>query len=152
MGQYQTMPMNLTFDDEGNMYAYVKNDASWAKNKNKSVKLYKGKINSNNTVTFNLVMQGLYYAPGDHAQSIGFNSVNQRLYFVADGSIESVPVAKLGKLSASDVKSETFQSYDADDAPIATREFEGLAFDQTGNGYLLSLRGVELMKATSSNF
>ncbi|AMV60261.1 Extracellular protein [Pediococcus damnosus] len=150
MGQYQTMPMNLTFDDQGNMYAYVKNAASWAPTN--SVKVYKGTINSNNTVRFNLVMQGLKYAPGTHSQSIGFNAANQRLYFVADGSIESVPVNKLGKLSPNDVKEETFQSYDANNKKTATREFEGLAFDQTGNGYLLSLRGVELMKATSSDF
>ncbi|WP_367365623.1 GW dipeptide domain-containing protein [Pediococcus parvulus] len=150
MGQYQNTPMNLTFDRNGNFYAYVKNAASWAP-KN-SLKLYQGQIASNNTVQMHLVMQGLQYAPGTHAQSIGYNAVNDRLYFVADGSISSVPASKLGKLSVGDVRSENFQSYDANNKKINTREFEGLTFDASGTGYLLSIRGVEIMKATSSNF
>lgn len=150
MGQNQTTPSTLTFDSNGNFYAYVKNAAAWAPTN--SLKLYKGVINSNNTVQISLVMQGLKYAPGTHSQSMGFNAVNQRLYFVSDGSILSVPVAKLGKLSAKDVRSEQFQTFDIDNKKINTREFEGLTFDQTGTGYLLTIRGVELMRATSSNF
>ncbi|WP_412988947.1 GW dipeptide domain-containing protein [Pediococcus siamensis] len=150
MGQYQNMPNNLTFDKDGNFYAYVKNGASWAPSN--SVKIYKGTINANNTVQMNLVMQGLRYMPGTHSQSIGYNAKNNRLYFVSDGSISSVPVNKLGKLSAGDVQAENFNTLDANNKVINTREFEGLVFDNNGAGYLLTLRGVELMKATSSNF
>ncbi|MBU7555228.1 SH3-like domain-containing protein [Pediococcus ethanolidurans] len=155
MGQNQNTPSNLTFDNNGNFYAYVKNAAKWAPTN--SLKLYKGVINSNNTVQINLVMQGLKYAPGTHSQSIGFNSDPRdprgpRLYFVADGSISSVPVNKIGSLSSNDVRAETFQSYDNNNKPTNTREFEGLVFDTTGAGYLFTLRGVELMRATSSNF
>lgn len=150
MGQNQHAPINLTFDSEGNFYAFTDNTASFAvKN---SVKIYKGVINSNNTVQINLVMQGLQYAAGTHAQSIGFNTVNQRLYLVSDGSLISVPVAKLGSLSASDVRAETFQTSNTQGKAIATREFEGLTFDGTGVGYLLTNKGVEIMKATSSDF
>jgi len=55
-------------------------------------------------------------------------------------------------LSASDVRTETFQTSNAQGKAIATREFEGLTFDRTGAGYLLTNKGVEIMKATSSDF
>ncbi|MCT3035245.1 GW dipeptide domain-containing protein [Pediococcus parvulus] len=150
MGQNQNTPQNLTFDKNGNFYEFVQNTAAWGP-KN-GVKIYKGSIRSDNSVQINLVMQGMEHAPGTHSQSIAYNAVNDRLYFVADGSILSVPVSKLGKLSVGDVRSENFQSYDANNKKINTREFEGLTFDASGAGYLLSIRGVEIMKATSSNF
>lgn len=151
LGQNQNMPKNLTFDSNGNLYAFVENQSASLAAIG-SVKIYKGTINANHTVTFNLVMQGLTHAPGTYGQSIAVNPVNQRLYFVADGSISSVPISKLGSLTASDVRGENFKTVNASGKETATREFEGLAFDQNGGGYLLTNDGVEIMKASNSNF
>lgn len=137
-----TVPMgeNLTFDKRGNAYFYSYVSGGWAPKK--SVKLYKGKI-TNNSVHFKLVMQGIRHAPGAIAQSIDYNPKNDNLYLISDGGVTRFPVKKLGHLSAKNVRTViTNQS----------REFEGLAFNKKGQGFLLVNKGPELMKMTKSNF
>lgn len=133
-----TVPMgeNLTFDKKGNAYFYTYSGGGWAPKG--TVKIYQGKIYSK-SVKFHLVMQGLRHNPGTKGQSIGYNPHRNRLYFVSDGSIASIPLNKLGHLKASQVEASNFSGH---------REFEGLQFTSNGNAYLLSNRGPELLKAS----
>ena len=132
------MGENLTFDKKGNAYFYTYSYGGWAP-KN-TLKVYKGKINKK-SVKFHLVMQGLRHNPGWKSQSIAYNAKNNRLYFVSNSSISSVPVSKLGKLKAKDVKAVKLSGQ---------REFEGLQFDKRGAGYLLVNRGSEVLKTNGS--
>ncbi|WP_288529913.1 hypothetical protein [uncultured Secundilactobacillus sp.] len=124
-----TMGNNLTFDRNG--YAYFSSYVSGSR----KLKIYRGTLNTRQT-KFKLIMQGLANRPGTKNQSVGYNPVNNRLYFISDDAISSVPVAKLGHLKKTDVQSTTFNS---------GREFEGLSFDQTGRGYLITNKGAEIL-------
>lgn len=92
-GHKVTMGSNLTFDKAG--HAYFSSFVSGSK----KMKIYKGTISAKH-VKFSLVMQGLKYRPGTVNQSIGYSKHSNRLYFVSDEAISSVPVSKLGKLKA----------------------------------------------------
>lgn len=137
-----TVPMgeNLTFDKRGNAYFYTYSNGGWAPKG--SVKLYQGKIGPK-SVHFHLIMQGLRHNPGTKSQSLAYNGKRNRLYFVSDGGVASVPVSKLGHLKASDVAATTFNGH---------REFEGLQFTSDGSGFLLTNRPAQVMKTTTSNF
>lgn len=129
-----TMGENLTFDAKGNAYF-----SSLVAGSN-AMRIYKGNINTKKT-KFKLVQQ-LKNKPGTVNQSVGFSSKSNRLFLISDDSIASVPVSKLGHLSAKDVHATTFNS---------GREFEGVAFDSTGIGYLLTNKGAELLQTNSLN-
>lgn len=135
-----TMGSNLTFDKHGNAYFFTYSNGGWAPKG--AVKIYKGKINSK-SVKFHLIMQGLRHNPGTKPQAMSYNAKRNRLYFVSDGSISSIPASKLGKLKASQVEATKLNGH---------REFEGLQFTKNGAGYLMSNRGAELLKTTSNNF
>ncbi|WP_203642042.1 hypothetical protein [Levilactobacillus andaensis] len=135
-----TMGSNLTFDKNGNAYFFTYSNGGWSPKG--AVKIYKGKINSK-SVKFHLVMQGLRYRPGTKPQAMAYNQKRNRLYFVSDSSISSVPVSKLGKLKPSQVEATNLNGQ---------REFEGIQFTSNGAGYLLVNRGAELMQTTSNNF
>ncbi|WP_288528790.1 hypothetical protein [uncultured Secundilactobacillus sp.] len=124
-----TMGNNLTFDRSGHAYfsSYVSGSHQ--------LKIYQGTLSTRQT-RFKLIMQGLANRPGTKNQSIGYNAANNRLYFVSDDSVSSVPIAKLGHLHPSDVHATTFNS---------GREFEGLTFSQNGHGYLLTNKGAEIL-------
>lgn len=123
----------LTFDKHG--YAYFSSYSG-----KRALRVYRGTI-SKKGVHFNLVMQGLKYRPGQTHQSIAYNAKNDRLYFVSDDAISSVPLAKLnrGKAKPKDVKATVFASH---------REFEGLSFTGSGQAYVILNRGPELMRLT----
>lgn len=127
-----TMGNNLTFDQQGHAYfsSYVSGTHQ--------LKIYQGVLSTHQT-RFKLIMQGLANRPGTKNQSIGYNSANNRLYFVSDDAISSIPVAKLSHLQASDVQATTFNT---------GREFEGLTFDQKGHGYLLTNKSAEILTGT----
>ena len=130
------MGSNLAFDSEGNCYFYTKSNGSkWAP-KN-TIKIYRGQIDED-SVSFELIMQGLRYPPGQVPQSIGYNPASNRLYLINDGEIISVPVDKLGKLTKADVRTTVFKH--------RNREFEGLTFTEDGEGYFITNRSEELMK------
>jgi len=131
-GHKVTMGQNLTFDKKG--YAYFSSQVSGTR----ALKIYKGTISAKK-VKFSLVMQGLKNKPGQLNQSVGYNPKSNRLYFVSDNSISSVPVSKLGKLKASDVKASTFNG---------NREFENIAFTSNGSAYLLTNKSAEIMKGS----
>ncbi|MCI1553000.1 MAG: hypothetical protein LKH74_03675 [Levilactobacillus sp.] len=135
-----TMGSNLTFDKKGNAYFFTYSNGGWAPKG--AVKIYKGKINKK-SVKFHLVMQGLRYRPGTKPQSIAYNVKRNRLYFVSDSSISSVPVSKLGHLKAKQVEATNLSG---------KREFEGIQFTKNGAGYLMTNKGAELMKTTTNKF
>ncbi|MFC6201221.1 hypothetical protein ACFP1L_04810 [Lactiplantibacillus nangangensis] len=127
----------LTFDDQGNAYFWTHGADSATDQPLGGVKLYRGKI-STKAVRFQLIDQGLKSRPGLMAQSISYDDVTKDLYLISDDSITTVPVAKLGHLTTGEVGESNYR---------AQREFEGLVFmHHSSNGYLLTNRGVELMK------
>lgn len=127
--------LNLAFDKSGNAYLDSKTGT-------RSLKLFKGKIYTK-SVKFKLVMQGIKYAPGPRTQSLAYNKKRNRLYMIADDSVISVPVSKLGKLKKSDVQSTQFS---------AKREFEGMQFTSDGSSYLLTNKGAEIMQGSTKSF
>lgn len=137
-----TVPMgeNLTFDKKGNAYFYTYSSGGWAPKG--TVKIYKGKIKAK-SVKFHLIMQGLRHNPGTKSQSLAYNAKRNRLYFMSDSSISSVPVNKLGHLKAKDVEATNLSG---------KRELEGLQFTNKGVGYLLTNRPAQVMKTTKANF
>jgi hypothetical protein len=136
MSKTVKMGNNLAFDKKGRVYFYTRSGGSWGKNDPKnSIKIYQGKIGANK-VSFRLIMQGIKYPPGQIGQSMGYNPKSNRLYLVDDGEIMSIPVAKLGKLKKSDVRTSVFEG---------NREFEGISFDNSGNGYFLTNKPYEIM-------
>jgi hypothetical protein len=130
------MGHNLTFDSEGNAYFFT---YAGSGNFVGSVKIYKGQI-SGEEVHFELIPQGLRYAPGEHSQGMGYDAHRNRLVLVADGCIVSVPVDKLGELSPSDVWQTKFKT---------KREFENVTFDEKGYAYLITNRNPEIFKSTA---
>ena len=137
-----TVPMgeNLTFDKHSNAYFYTYSNGGWAPKG--TVKLYQGKIGQK-SVKFHLIMQGLRHRPGTKNQSLAYNPKRNRLYFVSDGSIASIPVSKLGHLKARQVEAANFNG---------RREFEGLQFTSNGTGYLLTNRSAQVMKTTQKTY
>lgn len=125
------MNSTLAFDRQG--YAYFSSYSG-----RRSLRVYRGTMNDHG-VHFKLMMQGLAYRPGQTHQSIAYNPHNDRLYFVSDDAISSVPVKKLRQrqVTPKDVHASVFASQ---------REFEGLSFTAAGQGYLILNRGAELMR------
>ncbi|RRK09750.1 hypothetical protein D1831_11125 [Lactiplantibacillus garii] len=131
------MGSTLTFDKSGNAYYWTQTKSAWPTAPVNSVKFYKGVLGTGQ-VHFKLIMQGLAKAPGKVLQSVSYNQQNGRLYLVADESIFSVPLAKLGHLTTRDVSCTNFSGH---------REFEGLIWRHRSNaGYLLTNKGPELMR------
>jgi hypothetical protein len=131
-----TMGHNLTFDKDGNAYFFTYAGGGEFEG---SLKIYKGQI-SEKEVRFELIPQGLRYSPGEHSQGIGYSVKKDRLVFVADGCIYSVPVSKLGNLSRADVWQTKFKT---------NREFESVVFDAKGYAHLLTNRNPEIFKSTT---
>jgi hypothetical protein len=130
-----TMGHNLTFDSSGAAYFFTYAESGeWEG----SLKIYKGWI-STESVNFELIPQGLMNSPGTHSQSIGYSPITDRLVFVADGCISSVPADKLGALEPGDVWQTKFST---------NREFEGIMFDADGYAYLLTNRNSEIFMST----
>ena len=90
-------------------------------------------------MTFRMINQGLRYPPGNLCQTFGYNPVNDRLYVVADGEMLTVPAGKLSRhrVTPSDVQCIKFGG---------CREFEGLAFTETGCAYFATNKPSEIMR------
>jgi len=125
----------LAFDQAGHAYFWTRPDPV-------NVYLYQGTI-QNNHVHFQLTKQILEHGPGTCVQSMAYNPHNDRLYLVADDSIASLPVSKLGQLTSDDV---TWTGFDS------TREFEGLTFSDDGQAYLMSNHNPEILTSNSLNW
>lgn len=125
----------LTFDKYGN--AYTATDTYGGVAPHGSIKLYKGRI-TDHTVKFHMV-QGLRHMPGNVMQNMSYNNHNNRIYFIADGELMSVPANKYGNARPSDVRTTKLSGH---------YEPEDLAFYH-GKGYLMLHYPSELL---SSNF
>lgn len=128
----------LAIDNNGNFYTYVKYRMQ-GKSAGRIV-IFKGQV-KNNHVTFRAIKQGLANGQGFQTQGMGYNPASNRLYLVSDGVISSIPVNKLNKLRPRDVRTTKFNT---------NLEFEGVAFNQAGLGYILTIRGSQLF--TINNF
>lgn len=128
----------LAIDKRGNFYTYVKYRMH-GKSAGRVV-IFKGQVKKN-YVIFRAIRQGLENGPGFQTQGMGYNPVSNRLYLVSDGVISSIPVNRLSKLRPKDVRTTKFKT---------NLEFEGIAFNRAGLGYILTIRGTQLF--TINNF
>lgn len=123
----------LTFDNDGNAYFGVHAGPKGVKN---VYTLYTGNFNESG-VSFRPVRQMINW-PGSYNQYLTYNRINNRVYMISNDMIISVPADRLrnGNLSNEDVHYLTYNT---------NREFESLAFDDQGYGYLLTLWKSELL-------
>lgn len=136
-GSTIVFPPTFTFDKDGNCWTYTRSTGSnWVSAG--TIRFYKGRIQENR-VTFRMINQGLRYPPGNLCQTFGYNPVNDRLYVVADGEMLTVPAGKLSRhrVTPSDVQCIKFGG---------CREFEGLAFTETGCAYFATNKPSEIMR------
>lgn len=125
---------SLTFDKYGNAYF-------WS-NPGNGANIYKGKI-SRHHVIFRRTDQMLRHLPGTHVQSMGYNPKRSRLYLVSDDSVASFPAKRLKGHG-----SITNHSFNWSELS-PKRETEGLTFDGSGHGYLLSNHSPEVLVSTT---
>jgi hypothetical protein len=125
----------LTFDAAGHAYFGVHAGPKGTKN---VYSIYTGTLNSHR-IRFTPVPQLINW-PGSYNQYLAYNRHNDRIYMISNDVITSVPTRALraGTLTSQDVHYVTFDSQ---------REFESLAFDDQGNGYLLALWRAELLRS-----
>lgn len=136
-GSTIVFPPTFTFDKDGNCWTYTRSTGSnWVSAG--TIRFYKGRIQGNR-VTFRMINQGLRYPPGNLCQTFGYNPVNDRLYVVADGEMLTVPAGKLSRhqVTPADVQCIKFGG---------CREFEGLAFTETGCAYFATNKPSEIMR------
>lgn len=122
----------LAFDADGNAY--------WGRKTGKGYMFFYGRMDADG-VSFVPSRHVIDLRGGDANQFVSYNPRSKRIYFVSDDIFTSVPAKNILKsnFEASDIGYQVFDS---------KREFEGLAFDKSGYGYLLTLWPPELMKTT----
>ncbi|MTV81401.1 hypothetical protein GM612_01870 [Lactobacillus sp. CRM56-3] len=124
----------LTFDKYGSAYFWD--------NPGDGANIFKGKISPHHVV-FRRTNQILRRMPGTRLQSMGYNPKRARLYLVSDDSIASFPAKRLnghGSLSNGSFEWSGL---------TPKRETEGLAYDASGHGYLLSNHHPEVLVSTT---
>ncbi len=123
----------LAFDKDGNAY--------WGRKYGKGYILFYGRLDEN-SVKFAASSNMVGNRGGSTNQGMSYNPQNDRVYFVSDDILTSIPADKVrsGSFTASDIHYQAFDS---------GREMESLAFDQDGYGYLLALWPPELMQSTA---
>lgn len=124
----------LTFDNHGNAYTCTRTFNPLGGANSGSLKLYKGKVGPNG-VHFHMV-QGLRHAPGMIMQNISYDPDSNRIYFVTDGELMSVPAKNFSHISPKRVRVTKLTGH---------YEFEDLAFYH-GHGYLLLHYPSELLR------
>lgn len=125
----------LAFDQAGHAYFGVHAGPKGTKN---VYSIYTGTLSKHN-IMFTPIPQLINW-PGSYNQYLAYNRHNDRIYMISNDMIISVPTLALraGTLTSQDVHYWTFNS---------RREFESLAFDDQGNGYLLALWRAELLQS-----
>jgi hypothetical protein len=119
----------LAFDKHNHAYSYTRSSNNI--NGKNCLRIYKGKLSKKHS-RLNL-KQVIRHAPGHNnntaniPQSMAYNKHNNRIYFVANGEIMSVPSHKIGHLKRKDVQDTVLNT---------NKEFEGLTFDSKGYAYL----------------
>ncbi|MCF6515246.1 hypothetical protein GSH19_03645 [Lactobacillus sp. S2-2] len=123
----------LTFDKDGNAY--------WGRKSGNGYQWFMGTIDDTNGVSFEPSKQKMATRGGVFNQSVAYNAKNNRVYFVSDDILTSLPVDQLRK---GNLKESSFNHLEFD----SQREFEGITFDPEGFGYLLTLWPSEVLKST----
>ncbi|WP_283680115.1 hypothetical protein [Lentilactobacillus sp. Marseille-Q4993] len=123
----------LTFDKQGNAY--------WCRKTGLGMMFFFGRLDKHD-VQFQAAPSYLKSRGGSPNQGISYNAKNDRLYFVSDDILTSIPTQEVrdGSISPSDIHYYGFTS---------KRECESLSFDQDGYGYLLMLWPAELVKSST---
>ncbi|GAA6113821.1 hypothetical protein [Apilactobacillus apinorum] len=125
----------LTFDKAGNVYFGVHSGRNGA---NGVYTLYTGNF-TNKKISFRPVT-GMIKWPASFNQFVTYNSVNDRIYLVSNDMLISIP--------AKEVRNDTIKPQDVHYVTFDSgREFESIAFDNKGYGYLLSLWRSELLRS-----
>lgn len=129
---------NLAFDKDGNFYTdYTK---KLGNNSEGSSIIFKGKVINDTSVEIEHLAT-IKNCPGTYSQSLAINPTTNYMYLVSDGVFYTMPLDKLNNktITKQDLHYSVFDT---------NREFEGISFDNKGNGYLLTLRGTEVLKST----
>ncbi|MFT8433334.1 MAG: hypothetical protein ABF657_02560, partial [Lentilactobacillus diolivorans] len=115
--------------------------AYWGRKLGKGYMFFYGRLDENG-VSFQASSSMVGQRGGTTNQGVAVNPQNNRLYFISDDILTSIPTSQIqdGSFKASDIHYQAFNS---------GREFESLAFDQDGYGYLLALWPPELMQSTA---
>ena len=122
----------LAFDKSGNAY--------WGRKTGAGYMYFYGRLDEND-VKFAPSKTIIGKRGGNTNQFVSVNPKNDRVYFVSDDILTSTPTSEVrgSSIKANDIHYQVFNS---------KREFEGLAFDQSGYGYLLMLWPPELLKSS----
>lgn len=125
----------LTFDKAGNAYFGVRSGRNGIKD---VYTLYTGNF-TNKKISFRPVT-GMIKWPASYNQYVTYNAINDRIYLVSNDMIVSIP--------AKEVRNDTIKPQDVHYVSFKSgREFESIAFDNKGYGYLLALWRSELLRS-----
>ena len=121
----------LTFDKAGNAY--------WGRKIGMGYMFFYGRLDKNN-VQFQAAPSYMKNRGGSPNQGISYNPANDRIYYVTDDILTSIPAQQVrdGSFKPSDIHYTALTS---------RRECESLAFDQEGHGYLLMLWPAEIARS-----
>ncbi len=122
----------LAFDANGNAY--------WGRKTGDGYMFFYGRLDQDG-VSFSACMDAIGNRGGATNQGIAVNQANNRLYFISDDILTSVPANSIrkSKFSPNDVHYQAFDSL---------KEFESLTFDRAGYGYLMTLWPAEILKSS----
>lgn len=123
----------LAWDKQGNAY--------WGRKTGLGYMFFYGRMDEHD-VQFQAAPSYVKNRGGSPNQGVSYNPASDRLYFVSDDILTSIPAQQVrdGSFTPSDIHYDAFTS---------NRECESLAFDQDGYGYLLVLWPAEVMKSST---
>ncbi len=123
----------LAFDKNGNAY--------WGRKTGMGYMFFYGRLDQHD-VQFQAAPTYFKNRGGSPNQGVSINAAKDRIYFVSDDILTSVPTQQVrdGSFTSGDIHYDAFTS---------KREFESLTFDQQGFGYLMALWPAELMKSSA---
>lgn len=122
----------LAFDKDGNAY--------WGRKNGMGYMFFFGRLDEH-SVHFQASPSYVKTRGSSPNQGTSANPANDRLYFVSDDILTSIPTGEIrdGSFTPSDIHYSVFNS---------KKEWESLSFDQNGRGYLLALWPAQLMTST----
>lgn len=123
----------LTFDKRGNAY--------WGRKNGLGYMFFYGRLDQHD-VQFQAAPTYFKNRGGSPNQGVSYNPANDRLYYVTDDILTSIPTQAVrdGSFTANDMHYMAFTS---------KRECESLTFDQQGYGYQLMLWPAEILKSST---
>lgn len=123
----------LTFDKQGNAY--------WGRKNGLGYMFFYGRMDQHD-VQFQAAPTYFKNRGGSPNQGVSYNPANDRLYYVTDDILTSIPTQAVrdGSFTPNDMHYMAFTS---------KRECESLTFDQQGYGYQLMLWPAEILKSST---